>query len=70
MDTDGTVTFGTPIFTTTSERLKEDVLFIARSLGFTCTVSSKILKYNGKEYRKCYNIRIYATVPIFRLQRK
>ena len=70
MDTDGTVTFGTPIFTTVSERLKDDVLFIARSLGISCTVSSKIPKYKGKEYKRCYNIRFYTTVPLFKLQRK
>ena len=70
MDTDGTVTFGTPVFTTTSERLKDDVILLARSLGYNCSISSKIPTYKGKPCKRCWNIRIYAGPEVFKLPRK
>lgn len=61
MDTDGTVHDGSSSFCTVSEGLANDVLYLARSLGF----EAKIRK--GVGYSRVY---IYADICPFRLPRK
>ena len=45
-DTDGTSNKGVPEFYTISEKLKDDVIFIARSLGYNASYSVKKTSYN------------------------
>lgn len=66
MDTDGTISKqGTAQYTTISPQLRDDVLYLARSLGFLCTFFSKIPKfsYKGevKTGQKAYTINIRRT---------
>lgn len=74
LDTDGHVHGGVPVLTTTSYKLKEDVLFIARSLGYHCFWSKQKAGYkkegNYVECKDVYLISIYAGPEIFRLLRK
>ena len=71
MDTDGTVDKrGIPEYSTSSEKLKDDIVFLARSLGYNVSVSSKIPKFRNKEYSRTYRIRIATNDKIFRLERK
>lgn len=66
MDTDGTCEDnGNSGYTTVSERLAQDVLFLVRSLGINCNLS-----INSNSYGLVYNIRIYTDTPIFKLPRK
>lgn len=52
MDTDGTISLGTSGYSTTSKRLKEDVLFLIRSLGGRPTVSHGIGSYKKNGIKK------------------
>lgn len=74
LDSDGHIHGGVPAFSTVSERLKDDVLEIARSLGYNCSFTKQKAGYKYKgEYREClpvYNISIYAGPEIFNLSRK
>lgn len=66
MDTDGTCEDnGNSGYTTVSERLAQDVLFLVRSLGINCN-----LNISSNSYGLVYNIRIYTDTPIFKLSRK
>lgn len=75
MDTDGHVsTDGIPIFSTVSKILCQDIVWLARSLGYNCSFKKHSAGYkkNGI-YKKCkdvYVVRIYGGSEIFRLSRK
>ena len=75
LDTDGSVhNSGKPELYTTSKTLADDVLWIARSLGYNATYWIKYpkYKYNG-EYRNgkpCYIVYIYTNDILFHLPRK
>ena len=73
-DSDGHIHGGVPTLSTTSKRLKDDVLEIARSLGYNAfyTKQKAGYKYKG-QYKEClpvYIISIYAGPEIFNLTRK
>lgn len=73
-DTDGFVHGNVPVLTTTSTRLKDDVMEIARSLGYEsyCTKQKAGYKKDGA-YRQCldvYEVSVYAGPEIFTLARK
>lgn len=70
MDTDGTVSrdSGMPSFSTTSEGLARDVMFLVESLGGGCTITLKQPK-KGKLSYTC-NIRYDDNPSLFRLTRK
>ena len=71
MDSDGEVeSNGIPLFNTTSEQLKNDIEFLARSLGYNVSTRKHISKYKGKEYLPHYRIRIFTNDDIFKLERK
>lgn len=73
-DTDGTSNKGVPEFYTISEKLKDDVIFIARSLGYNASYSVKKTSYNTDNGRiECnpiYTIVVDAGEEIFNLNRK
>lgn len=74
LDADGHVAGGVPVLSTASEKLKDDVLFIARSLGYNCfwTKQKAGYKKEGK-YIQCldtYSIHIYGGQEVFNLPRK
>ena len=73
-DTDGWVHGNVPVFDTTSERLKDDVMEMARSLGYEsyCTKQKAGYKKDGI-YKQCldvYEVSVYAGPEIFTLKRK
>ena len=71
MDSDGEVeSNGIPLFNTTSERLKDDFVFLCRSLGYNVSVKSHKSNFNGKEYIPHYRIRVFTNDHIFNLPRK
>ena len=74
LDADGHIHGGVPTLTTTSSRLKDDVLFIARSLGYHCFWSKQKAGYkkegNYIECKDVYLVSIYAGPEIFKLPRK
>lgn len=68
LDTDGSCSkdCGVIEYSTKSKQLKEDFLFLCRSLGFNCTSKNKII--NDVTYYRCY---IYTTDSrLFNLNRK
>ena len=68
LDTDGSCTkdCGVIEYTTKSEQLKNNLLFLCRSLGFNCTSKNKVI--NGIIYYRCY---IYTSDNrLFNLNRK
>lgn len=74
LDSDGHVHGGVPSFSTVSERLRDDVIEVARSLGYHvfCVKKRAGYKINGiyKECLPCYEVSIYAGPEIFNLTRK
>ena len=74
LDTDGSVHGNTPIFNTVSRKLAEDVVEIARSLGYNsnCTIRKAGYKVNNV-YKRCldvYQVNIYGGRELFNLERK
>ena len=68
LDTDGSCTkdCGVIEYSTKSKQLKEDFLFLCRSLGFNCTSKNKVI--NGVTYYRCY---VYTSdTRLFNLSRK
>ena len=74
LDTDGYVHGNIPVFTTTSKRLIEDVIEVARSLGYNCNVIKQKAGYKKDGvYKQCldaYKISIYGGKELFNLDRK
>lgn len=74
MDSDGMVSKGKPSFSTVSKALSDDVLWIARSLGYNCLSSRRKARYKKDGiYIECldvYNITFYTNDRIFNLERK
>ena len=66
LDTDGHIGYGgNPEYVTVSQRLCEDVIEIARSLGINC---NKQLRHNS--YGEYYKVIFYTDIPLFKLDRK
>ena len=74
LDSDGTIHGGVPMLSTVSEKLKDDVLEVARSLGYNAFFTKQKAGYKANGiYKEClpvYNISIYAGPEIFNLTRK
>ena len=77
MDTDGGINRGSAMFVSSSEQLRDDVLWLARSLGLVARGSDHAAYYtrSGGERvagRRSYKARVWWTqdVPVFRLKRK
>ena len=74
LDSDGTIHGGVPTLSTVSEKLKDDVLEVARSLGYNTSFTKQKAGYKANGiYKEClptYNISIYAGSEIFNLTRK
>lgn len=74
LDSDGHIHGGVPTLSTTSERLKDDVLEIARSLGYNASFTKQKAGYKRKGvYIEClpvYSVSIYAGPEVFNLLRK
>lgn len=74
MDTDGSIHGNTPKFNTASRRLAEDVMEVARSLGYNCSCTVRGAGYKIKGvYKKCldtYEVLIYGGKELFNLKRK
>lgn len=74
MDTDGSIHGNTPKFNTSSKRLAEDVMEVARSLGYNCNCILRKAGYKVKEsYKEClntYEVSIYGGRDLFNLERK
>lgn len=74
MDSDGHTHGGIPTYSTSSKKLKDNVLTLARSLGYNCNYIIKKAGYKKEdkyiECLDCYSISIYGGPELFRLQRK
>lgn len=75
MDTDGYVsTDGIPIFATVSEFLCQDIMWLARSLGYNCSFKKHPAGYKKDGiYKRCkdvYIVKIYGGSEVFKLPRK
>jgi DNA modification methylase len=76
MDSDGTIKKNnSSIYTTTSQKLAKDVMFLVRSLGGFATLrieKKPKYKHNGKEKtgRVRYSICVRLDKPIFKMQKK
>ena len=74
LDSNGTIHGGVPMLSTVSEKLKDDVLEVARSLGYNASFTKQKAGYKANRiYKEClpvYNISIYAGPEIFNLTRK
>ena len=74
LDTDGWVHGNIPAFDTVSNRLANDVMEVARSLGYNCSVTRQKAGYKrGEIYKQCldvYRVNIYGGKELFNLGRK
>ena len=71
LDTDGTVSpQGNVQFDNTNERLANNVLELARSLGYRATKTTKRAIVNGKDCGETYRISWTTQEPAFKLSRK
>lgn len=70
LDTDGSITkdFGVIEYCSKSERMANDLIWIAHSLGFGGTVKSRIIK--GTIYYRCYIYCLSNELNLFKLPRK
>lgn len=71
MDTDGSATKFCASYTTTSISLANDFMFVVRSLGYLCVISTRYTKCNGKTF-KSYRIHIKGNnlSDLFKIKRK
>jgi replicative DNA helicase len=71
LDTDGTVTStGSVQFTTTSQRLADDVYELIVSLGYRCSVNPKTVRGRTPASSIAYNLNFSTHDEVFRLHRK
>ena len=71
MDTDGYSNGQSVIeYYTISQRLSDDFLDVARSLGYSCRRSIKQSWFKGSRYNDCHIISIYTDQEVFSLPRK
>ncbi len=77
LDTDGTVSRGKAYLTSSSEKLRDDVAWLARSLGMVATTNELASWYpledgSRKECRTAYGVSVWGEpeFPLFRLARK
>jgi replicative DNA helicase len=71
MDTDGTVApTGNLQYTSTSERLANDVRELVVSLGYRCTVTTKPVRGRTARSSTAYTLNFSTPDPVFRLERK
>jgi replicative DNA helicase len=71
LDTDGTVTAGgCPQFTTTSERLADDVFELIVGLGYRCGRSRKLVKGRRAASSVAHTLTFSSDEDVFRLERK
>jgi replicative DNA helicase len=71
LDTDGTVTNSGAIqLAVTSKRLAENVRELVLSLGYRCSVTTKVVRGRTKESSTCYMVNFTTTDEVFRLSRK
>jgi replicative DNA helicase len=71
LDTDGTVTgTGNVQFTSTSQRLALDVYELVVSLGYRCSISTKVVDGRTPESSIAYNLNFSTHDQVFRLERK
>ena len=70
MDTDGTADSRHITYCTVSNKLSNDFLDVARSIGLHCKHSIRESWFNGNRYADCNSISIYTNKPIFSLNRK
>jgi hypothetical protein len=71
MDSDGTASkTGACIFTNTNKTLVDNVIELARTLGFGVSINRRDAKLYGRVISDAWNVSINATEPLFRLQHK
>ena len=71
LDTDGTVTSGGNVqFTSTSQRLADDVYELIVSLGYRCSVATKEVRGRTPESSIAYTLNFSTHDEVFRLSRK
>lgn len=70
IDTDGSSHHATVKYDTISDRLANDFLDIARSLGLACRRMKRQVYLNNIRYSDCNSISIYTNIPIASLTRK
>lgn len=74
LDTNAWVHGNVPVFNTVSKKLAEDVIEVARSLGYNCNILKQKAGYKKEGiYKRCldvYHISIYGGKELFNLERK
>ena len=69
-DTDATSCRHIVNFTTVSSKLRDDIMWVARSLGYNCNYTTRHGKYKDIHCLDYFVINIYAGPEIFNLKRK